>query len=135
MLTYPGTIALSERTLGFVAEVLQAHREQLGTWRKLSAREQALLVLAHLRNGDTYARLATGFGVGLATAHRYVREAVAVLAGLGRSLTAALWALAWTASNFALLDGTVVRTNRIRAHMAAVRLRPRPASTATASRM
>jgi hypothetical protein len=27
-----------------------------------------------------------------------------------------MWALAWTASNFALLDGTVVRTNRIRAH-------------------
>jgi hypothetical protein len=116
LLTYPGTIALSERTLGFLAEVLQAHRERLGTWRKLSAREQALLVLAHLRNGDTYQRLATGFGVGLATVYRYIREAVAVLAGLGRSLTAAMWALAWTSSNFAVLDGTVVRTNRIRAH-------------------
>ena len=66
--------------------------------------------------GDTYQRLATGFGVGLATAHRYVREAVALLAGLGRSLTAALWVLACTHSNVALLDGTLVRTNRIRAH-------------------
>ena len=115
MLTYPGAITLSERTLAFLAGLLQAHRERLRTWRKLSACEQALLVLAHLRHGDTYARLAAGFDVGLATAHRYVREAVAVLAGLGRSLTAALWTLAWTYSNFALLDSTLVRTTRIHA--------------------
>lgn len=86
------------------------------TWRKLPARDQALLVLAHPRNGDTYQRLAAGFGVGVATVYRYVREAVALLAAAGRSLTAALWALAWTHSNFAVLDGTLVRTNRIRAH-------------------
>src|SRR4030095_13202743 len=48
--------------------------------------------------------------------HRYVREAVTLLAALGRSLTAALWGLCWTHNNFAILDGTVVRTNRIRAH-------------------
>jgi hypothetical protein len=63
--------------------VLQAHRARLHTWRKLPARDQALLVLAHLRNGDTYTRLAAGFGVGLATACRYVREAVAVLGRTG----------------------------------------------------
>ena len=70
MLTYPGTITLSERTLAFLADVLQAHRERLRTWRKLPACEQA--VLAHLRNGDTDAWLAT--------AYRYVREAVGLLA-------------------------------------------------------
>lgn len=116
MLTYPGTITLPERTLTFLADLLQAHRARLRTWRKLPAHDQALLVLAHLRNGDTYTQLAAGFGIGLATVYRYVREAVALLAGLGRSLTAALWALAWTHSNFALLDGTLVRTNRIRVH-------------------
>lgn len=115
MFTYPGTITLSERTLTFLARLLETHREQRRTWRKLSASNQALRVLAHLRNGDTYQRLAVGFGVGLATVYRYVREAVALLAALGRSLTAALWALAWTYSNFALLDGPVVRTNRVRA--------------------
>ena len=52
----------------------------------------------------------------MATAYRYVHEAVTLLARRGRSLIAALWTLTWTYNNFALLDGTLVRTNRIRAH-------------------
>ena len=42
--------------------------------------QQALLVLAHLRKGETFAELAAGFGVGVATAWRYVHETVALLA-------------------------------------------------------
>ncbi len=79
-------------------------------WRKLPARDQALLVLAHLRNGDTYARLAAGFSIGVASIYRYIREAVDLLAAYAPSLTAAWWALAWTFNAFAILDGTVVRT-------------------------
>lgn len=30
----------------------------------------------HLRNGDTHQRLASGFGIGLATVHRHIREVV-----------------------------------------------------------
>jgi hypothetical protein len=37
-------------------------------------------VLAHLRNGDTYTRLAAGFGIGMATAYSYIREALELLA-------------------------------------------------------
>ncbi|GAA1329322.1 hypothetical protein GCM10009647_068010 [Streptomyces sanglieri] len=47
---------------------------------------QTLLVLAHLRCGDTYAQLSAGFGVGIATVHRYVREAIQVLATTAPSL-------------------------------------------------
>ncbi|GAA2418920.1 hypothetical protein GCM10010404_91880 [Nonomuraea africana] len=47
-------------------------------WRRLDPSRQALLVLAHLRNGDTYARLAAGFAIGTSTAWRYVREAAAL---------------------------------------------------------
>ncbi len=47
---------------------------------------------------------------------RYVHEAVALLAGRGRTLLAAVWAFAWCRSNFLILDGTVIRINRIRAH-------------------
>ncbi len=36
-------------------------------------------MLAHLRNGDTYARLVAGFGIGLVTVYRDVWKAVAVL--------------------------------------------------------
>jgi hypothetical protein len=33
-------------------------------------------VLAHLRNGDTYQRLAAGFGIGPSTLWRYIHETV-----------------------------------------------------------
>jgi hypothetical protein len=42
-----------------------------------------------LRNGDTYPRLAAGFAIGAATAWRYVREAVDLLATLADDLKAA----------------------------------------------
>ncbi len=45
-------------------------------WRKLNPTEQALLVLAYLRKGETFADLAAGFGIGTATAWRYVTETV-----------------------------------------------------------
>jgi hypothetical protein len=37
---------------------------------------QALLVMAHLRKGETFADLACGFGVGTSTVYRYLREAI-----------------------------------------------------------
>jgi hypothetical protein len=46
----------------------------------LDAGQQALLVLAYLRYGDTYTRLAAGFRIGVAVAWRYVHEAVDLLA-------------------------------------------------------
>ncbi|MBM7440416.1 hypothetical protein JOC24_003840 [Streptomyces sp. HB132] len=48
--------------------------------------EQAVLVLTHLRCGDTYARLAAGFRIGIATAHRYIRQAVDPLAAFALTL-------------------------------------------------
>ncbi len=48
--------------------------------RRLSTGQQALLTLAHLRNGHPYAQLAAGFGIGTTTAYRYVTEAVEALA-------------------------------------------------------
>lgn len=39
-------------------------------------------MLAHLRCGNTYARLAAGFRVGTATVYRYIRETVDLLAAL-----------------------------------------------------
>ena len=57
MLSYPGPIALSSRTLNHLADRIRGHRQQRGSrWRRLNLGRQALLALAHLRNGDTYAR-------------------------------------------------------------------------------
>jgi hypothetical protein len=48
--------------------------------------QQALLGLACLRIGETFAGLAAGFGIGTATAWRYVEETVALLVGRSRKL-------------------------------------------------
>src|SRR5438552_3927966 len=90
LLSYPAAIPLSTRTLTRLADLLrQQRRQRRCRWRRLDPGRQALLVLAHLRNGDTYARLAAGFGVGTTTAWRYVREAIDMLAALAEDLTAA----------------------------------------------
>ncbi|MFD3924572.1 transposase family protein [Streptomyces sp. NPDC058614] len=80
-LVYPSAIDLSTVHLRFLTHHPAAHRRQTGCRRRphVSGR-QALLVRAHLRCENTYARLSAGFGTGLATAYRYVREAVEVLA-------------------------------------------------------
>jgi hypothetical protein len=81
VLSYPAAVDLSSRTLRYAAGLLREHRRVIGSrWRKLSCARQALLVLAHLRCGDTYARLAAGFRVGVTTVWRYVAELVDLLA-------------------------------------------------------
>jgi hypothetical protein len=117
VLLYPSTIDLSTTTLQYVAGMLRAHRATIGSvWRKLPPHRQALVALAYLRNGDTYARLAAGFGIGIATVYRYIREVTELLAARAPSLQAALWRLAWTFHNFAILDGTDIRIDRVAAN-------------------
>ncbi|RKT54158.1 DDE superfamily endonuclease [Saccharothrix australiensis] len=74
---------------------------------------QALLALAHLRRGDTYTRLAAGFGVGLATVCRHIHEAVQPLAALAPDLADALKVASRKAH--VILDGTLSRIDRIAA--------------------
>jgi Helix-turn-helix of DDE superfamily endonuclease len=94
--------------------LLTAHRKAIGCrWRRLSPGRQALLVLAHLRNGDTYSRLAAGFGIGVATVFRYIGEAVDLLATRAPTLTAALRQLTWSDRPLAILDGTLIPTDRL----------------------
>ena len=86
MLFCPAALPLSRQALDYTAGIIRRHRKQIGSpWRKLSPGQQALLVLACLRKGETFAELAAGFGVGTATAWRYVTETVALLAARLRS--------------------------------------------------
>jgi hypothetical protein len=63
MLVYPAALPLSSRTLNYAAGVIRRHRRKIGSaWRKLTPGRQALLVLAYLRKGETFADLAAGFG-------------------------------------------------------------------------
>src|SRR5512140_1608337 len=81
MLFYRAALPLSRKTLTFVSGIIRRHRTSIGSpWRALNPGQQALLVLAYLRKGETFAEVAAGFGVGTATAWRYVNETVALLA-------------------------------------------------------
>jgi hypothetical protein len=108
------TIDLSQAALRFLTERLRTHRRAIGSrWRRLGPGRQALLVLTHLRNGDTYARLAAGFRIGVATVHRYVREVIEVLAALTPSLTEAVRVARSKA--YVILDGTLIPIDRVAA--------------------
>ncbi|MCC9708463.1 IS5 family transposase [Streptomyces sp. MNU76] len=114
MLVYSSGLDVSSSALRFLSAKLRRHRQERGTrWRRLSPGRQALLTLAHLRNGHPYAQLAAGFGIGTTTAYRYIAEAVDMLAALAPSLAEA----ARTASTkaFVLLDGTLLPIDRIAA--------------------
>ncbi len=117
MLVYPSGIDVSSSTLRFLAARLRDRRRERGTrWRRISEGRQALLVLAHLRCGHTYAQLATGFGVGTTTAYRYIVEAVEaveVLADRAPTLAEALKTASTKA--FVMLDGTLLPIDRIAA--------------------
>lgn len=90
---------------------LTARRREIGTrWLRLPSARQALPALAHLRCGDTYAQLAAGFGIGIATAFRYIREAVDILATLAPALAEAIKAT--RAKAFVILDGTLLPIDR-----------------------
>ncbi|WP_436740215.1 transposase family protein [Streptomyces sp. BBFR102] len=114
MLVYPSGIDLSSRALQHLSGLLAGHRRRIGSrWRRLTCGQQALLVLAHLRCGDTYARLAAGFRIGIATAYRYISEAVDLLAALAPTLEQAMTTVRKKA--YVILDGTVLPIDRIAA--------------------
>jgi hypothetical protein len=77
----------------------------------LSVGEQALLVVAHLRKGETYTDLAAGFGVGTTTVFRYITEAIEVLAALAPTLRQAIETAVQKAS--VILEGTLLRIDRV----------------------
>jgi hypothetical protein len=55
MLFYRAALPLSSRTLNFVARIIRRYRKEIGSlWRRLDPGQQALLVLAYLKKGETY---------------------------------------------------------------------------------
>ena len=116
MLFYRAALPLSRKTLDFVAGIIRRHRAAIGSlWRKLNPGQQALLVLAHLRKGETFAGLAAGFGVGVATAWRYVTETVALLAARAPKLRQAIRDASRAGYAYVVLDGTLIPIDRVAA--------------------
>jgi Helix-turn-helix of DDE superfamily endonuclease/DDE superfamily endonuclease len=116
VLFYRAALPLSSRTLNYVAGIVRRHRASIGSvWRKLNPGQQALLVLAYLRKGETFADLAAGFGVGTATAWRYVSETVALLAARAPKLRKAVREAKKAGYAYVVLDGTLIAIDRVAA--------------------
>jgi hypothetical protein len=116
MLFYRAALPLSSRTLTFVSGLIRRYRKSIGScWRKLNPGQQALLVLAYLRKGETFAELAAGFEVGTTTAWRYVSETVALLAGRAPKLRTAVRAAKKAGYAYVVLDGTLIAADRVAA--------------------
>src|SRR6201987_2344854 len=105
MLFYRAALPLYCKTLNYAAGIIRRHRKAIGScWRKLNPGQQALLVLVHLRKGETFAELAAGFAVGTTTAWRYVDETVALLAARAPKLRQAVRAAKKTGYAYVVLD-------------------------------
>ncbi|MEV0232765.1 transposase family protein [Nonomuraea sp. NPDC050786] len=116
MLFYRAAVDLSHQTLNYVAGVIRRHRRSMRSlWRRLNPGQQALLVLVHLRKAETFTELGAGFGVSTATAWRYVEETVALLSARSPKLTAVLRKAKRDGLHYLVLDGTLIRTDRIKA--------------------
>ncbi len=114
MLSYRASLPSSRQTLNFAAGITRRHRISIGSpWRKLNPGQQALLVLACLRKGETFASLAAGFGIGTATAWRYVEETVALLAARAARLRKAVRDAARAGHAYVVLDGTLIPIDRV----------------------
>ena len=116
MLFYRAALPLSRKTLTFVSGIIRRHRAAIGSpWRTLNPGRQALLVLVHLRKGETFAEVAAGFGVGTSTAWRYVNETVALLAARAPKLRKAVRDAKKAGHAYVVLDGTLIPIDRVAA--------------------
>jgi hypothetical protein len=116
MLFYRAALPLSSRTLNFTAGLIRRRRKSIGSlWRKLNPGQQAMLVLVYLRKGETFTDLAAGFGVGLATAWRYVEETTALLAARAPKLRQAVRDAKKAGHAYVIIDGTLIPIDRVAA--------------------
>jgi len=116
MLFYRAALPLSSRTLNYAAGIIRRHLKAIGSrWRKLDPARQALLVLAYLRKGETFADLAAGFGIGRTTAWRYVNETVELLAARAPKLRKAVRDAKRAGHAYVILDGTLIPIDRVAA--------------------
>jgi hypothetical protein len=83
--------------------------------RKLNPGRQALLVLADLRKGETFADLAAGFEVGTTTAWRYGNETTELLAARAPKLRQAVRDAVKAGWAYVVLDGTLIPVDRVAA--------------------
>jgi hypothetical protein len=116
--SYTAVLPVRESTVLFVSGLLAAERRRRGTRgrrRVLGCYRQAVLVLRWFLDGTRLAQLAADNRIGRSTAYRYLHEGIDVLAAAAPGLRGALLAARTAGHSHVTVDGTLVRTDRVRA--------------------
>lgn len=116
MISYSATLDVSRDLDVHVSLLLGDHRRRVRTrrgTRALTCWSHAVLVLRWFRDGTRIAALAADNGIGLATAYRYVHEAIDVLADQAPDLREVIDQAARDGLDCLLLDGTLVSCDRV----------------------
>ena len=111
MITYGATLDVPAHTLTVVTRWIAAHRRarDIRPWqRAATARTQALLVLRWFKDATRVHLLARDAGISLATAYRYLHEAIDVVADKAPDLHDVLATARTEQWPFVALDGTLV---------------------------
>jgi hypothetical protein len=112
--TYTAVLPVRESTVAFVSGLLATERRRRGTRgrrRALGCYRQAVLVLRWFLDGT---QLAADNDIGRSTAYRYLHEGINVLAERAPGLRGALLAARAAGHPHVTVDGTLIRTDRVR---------------------
>jgi hypothetical protein len=113
---YTAVLEVSEDSVLFVSGLLHAERLRRGTrkgTRALGTYKQAVLVLRWFLDDTRMSALARDNGIAVSTAYDYLDEGIAVLAARRPSLHGALLAAKAAGHSHVIVDGTLIRTDRI----------------------
>ncbi|WIV57114.1 transposase family protein [Amycolatopsis nalaikhensis] len=118
MIDYGATLDVARELVWFVSDVLRTERRRRGTRRgrrALTPYRQAVLVLRWFRDATPIHRLATDHRISVATAYRYLHEAITALAAHAPDLHQVLHERRATGDTHVILDGTLIPCDRVAA--------------------
>jgi hypothetical protein len=118
VINYGATLDVARELVWFVARVLRAERRRRGTRRgrrALTPYWQAVLVLRWFRDAAPVHRLAADHRISIATAYRYLHEAITALAAHAPDLHHVLTDRRTRGDTHVILDGTVIPCDRVAA--------------------
>lgn len=113
MITYRATLPVPHETVARVSGWIGAHRRRhdIRPWqRAATCWAQAVLVLRWFTDGTALAQLARDARIGIATAYRYLHEAINIIAEHGPDLHQVLAEAKERTEPFVCLDGTLIET-------------------------